>query len=1636
MLSDQILIEKASLNQVLLLEEALSNENRDYINSIYRYPDFMRLVECSFISFIISESCPETTNPSNEAKTRKIIGLAVFDIEPVNSLFQSQNYYTEIQKIGIKVDSFNSLFLSFYFAADFTKEKYAETFISLAKIVVNENPQIEQILYYSDEKESQLAKDSSFIDFLKNNRIWQQMNSFFIFSMKSITPTLFFRKAREEDQDNLSKVSEGQTHLLAEHYGKFFLAEIISSQGNDKLCLVAETEEKQAIGFAVISTDINFDIISDNFDLKDFNYFTKSDYFEGCEYRKGQLSEVESLQKQLHNKKYLKELEYYKITCSKNWLTLDLQEYCSNNKAAFLAEFQQILGDVEKQKLINKNIMKRKLEKLLKTHTIAKPNEIWSKELDVNVTTCIMSTSDLLLDALRYFDLPTNYLDGEGHWSFWIKRKQDEKNEEAKQKGILGKKKNKTKKKKADEGKDNQLVTPPWFDVEPFYMALQSYINSNQQVRQTVCLSIENLKQKIANLFYDLNGEFLDGRIVDLADILDIIATEELPNLPENLQMLIPYILVCFGNLQFDVEKVVVNETSKGKSGKPKEKTNEKILKKISFHELFECIDRIKKIDYIFTKKFAYLKEVENKIVTEFDEQAKRIIDFNSKKFEAEKYLHEYSKIELNSDVGSGIFLKNIPNEMKNAICCNIFFIDKSYERCSSEFLQAIFEYYENYDYLILTLPHKTPEFQFLKSFIRAKAKKNTNFPHGLYVFYKANLLNKFANVQIIKSKDLNLVSSSKTSSSIQKTTQMEFSVVLNIPNFPTSQIGKVIAQKSINMQHLKQFYDVSEVLFIESYKKVEVLELLEFDLHFIFQKLRPFILRELLRLTNSKVLVRNQENKNLALVAEYFYCIKSLGVFRFNINPIESAFSQKKIVNRYAVEFENTSAPFKSDNSNLKASESFRLPNNMSLTTLRMLFNDREKITSRVIVLGASSCAESFLETLLNHPKFHFTSIFLISETLDWESQIIQTKPLKLEKLDSKIQKENLLERVSVIVGHLFYLDRKIKTVSIQTHSGKEFLLEYDFLIFANGLEEKTYEILCDKKNFKEKIKKPGHIIAVDKLNSYLSETICSNQKISQFTYLHKKTPQTDDLLKTFKNHQEKSGQQFFKSDENEQYKYISLFNRKNLSEYTDIREILNNDDKIQHAFKERQHIFSKISSNKIVHPVVLYGFSIEILIVLQQLIERWNVKPENIILIIPIDLALYDKETPQNYGMSNESKLEFIEKLIETPIGLNNKRVREFYFSLLRNEGITIYLNFEISDFSFTENTLILKNLSPIKVDTKPGKKGKNYKTNANNTEVSNVIIASKTNLGNQGEKSQCINESAANSEDSEETFDYSLLITGHIFDISYKIFRTIQDNGLVYNGRLIVQSNYQTIDENIFAAGRICEFSQRYKSVALGKSLRMDKYNQTEIGKALASSFVSKICGDKHKEELESFHEPIGMNAKLFLGFYVLEIEFSYNGKIELDQVLTYEASDLLDEKSKPEYISLGFNKELILKRIFYFGKRELNLAIFKNLIGLHKNFFNNMFEHAQKGFVTSFVDYINEGWAKAILHPMFLSFKKLMDKICSSQKVVEGSDQLNHQFVLKKLVEENLMDFVSDNKELLDFYFIPDFKRKLD
>ncbi|RHY31057.1 hypothetical protein DYB32_003803 [Aphanomyces invadans] len=73
----------------------------------------------------------------------------------------------------------------------------------------------------------------------------------------------------------------------------------------------------------------------------------------------------------------------------------------------------------------------------------------------------------------------------------------------------------------------------------------------------------------------------------------------------------------------------------------------------------------------------------------------------------------------------------------------------------------------------------------------------------------------------------------------------------------------------------------------------------------------------------------------------------------------------------------------------------------------------------------------------------------------------------------------------------------------------------------------------------------------------------------------------------------------------------------------------------------------------------------------------------------------------------------------------------------------------------------------------------------------------------------------------------------------DADYDAFRAINECGLVYDGRLVVNSRFQTTDPFIYAGGSLCRFSRRFP-----QALCQQHYSSVECGELLAASLLQAI------------------------------------------------------------------------------------------------------------------------------------------------------------------------------------------------
>lgn len=178
----------------------------------------------------------------------------------------------------------------------------------------------------------------------------------------------------------------------------------------------------------------------------------------------------------------------------------------------------------------------------------------------------------------------------------------------------------------------------------------------------------------------------------------------------------------------------------------------------------------------------------------------------------------------------------------------------------------------------------------------------------------------------------------------------------------------------------------------------------------------------------------------------------------------------------------------------------------------------------------------------------------------------------------------------------------------------------------------------------------------------------------------------------------------------------------------------------------------------------IVLYGRSLNLLTFIQGLLKRGT--PANKIkLVIPtiLEHAVDEKEKPKAKKDANLlEELNFVNgNYLE-----DTKEIKDYILDNISALGVSVYKNFNFQDVILNETS-------------------------------ESIVVYKFTEEGGEN----YVELSA------------SVIVTGGLIDVDKTVFDYIHENRLVYNGRAIIDKNFKTVDKFIFAAVRLCEFSQGY-------------------------------------------------------------------------------------------------------------------------------------------------------------------------------------------------------------------------------
>lgn len=267
------------------------------------------------------------------------------------------------------------------------------------------------------------------------------------------------------------------------------------------------------------------------------------------------------------------------------------------------------------------------------------------------------------------------------------------------------------------------------------------------------------------------------------------------------------------------------------------------------------------------------------------------------------------------------------------------------------------------------------------------------------------------------------------------------------------------------------------------------------------------------------------------------------------------------------------------------------------------------------------------------------------------------------------------------------------------------------------------------------------------------------------------------------------------------------------------------------------------------------------------------------------------------------------------------------------------------------------------------------------------------------------------------SEDTIECNLLVCADQHDVDPYIFSAINNTGLVYDGRLVVDSFFRTTDKNIFAAGTIAKWSRRYRHGG-----RMELYNSLEAGYCLAQSllyFIDPVAD--YSDVNEETHEPPVFNLPRTVRCNVpFNLNYFFASKLKEGETPLAEIVTAVPGRTR--YCKISLDKDDIIAAITCLSDKQVNYSHLEQLIGVHQSYVNSLVGTYNEGRIPDLLDFLEEEWADVLYHDRFRDF---MMEVHSVVKDEEGLQEILSDMIEGVQSEEDEFELAKRRRALIGF-----------
>ncbi|XP_060630072.2 cilia- and flagella-associated protein 61 [Anolis sagrei] len=250
----------------------------------------------------------------------------------------------------------------------------------------------------------------------------------------------------------------------------------------------------------------------------------------------------------------------------------------------------------------------------------------------------------------------------------------------------------------------------------------------------------------------------------------------------------------------------------------------------------------------------------------------------------------------------------------------------------------------------------------------------------------------------------------------------------------------------------------------------------------------------------------------------------------------------------------------------------------------------------------------------------------------------------------------------------------------------------------------------------------------------------------------------------------------------------------------------------------------------------------------------------------------------------------------------------------------------------------------------------------------------------------------------------------------NVDYDAFKAVNDACLVYDGRLVIDTNFHTNDVAIRAAGPLTKFSNIYYA----NEWTHINFSSKEIGFQLAATMLNLF--DPTLEPVFEPPEDLDRLIPMYKGCKiqggVLPGKYNYlhifkpglPGRLDVQESQSnYGMAITTGDAVKGTYFRIHINQYSMVETITCFSAKPIPASNYICLYGQHERLLNNLCSRWREGLITNLYSYFKEPWALAIFHDRFIDLKKELRQILAS---AEDEDIPSMEELIRQVVEGEL------------------------